>query len=172
VQKISIIPRGIARLGYTLQRPAEDRFLATQGDLEDKLAVLLGGRVAEELIYGEASTGATDDLIKATDLARAMVKSYGMSPALGPVSLERDRPAFFDVPGNAARGEYSETTAREIDVEIHRLVDEQRARARCLLEAQLPTLRAAARSLLAHEPLSGEELAALVAQPSPSVAVA
>jgi cell division protease FtsH len=158
VQKISVIPRGIAGLGYTLQRPVEDRFLATQGELEDKLAVLLGGRVAEELVYGEVSTGAQDDLVKATDLARAMVTNFGMSPALGSVSLEHDRP-LLDAAAARTRREHSEATAREIDLEIRRIVDAQRVRARKLLEERLPALRAAARLLLERETLSGEELA-------------
>src|SRR6266705_3276712 len=97
IQKISIIPRGIAALGYTLQLPTEDRFLMTKSELENKIAVLLGGRVAEELIYQEVSTGARDDLLKATDIARSMVKAYGMSEKLGQLSLERERrPMYLD----------------------------------------------------------------------------
>ena len=91
VHKISIIPRGIAALGYTMQLPTEDRFLMTESELENQVATLLGGRAAEELIFDEVSTGAHDDLSKATDIARSMVKTFGMSPRLGQVSLEKDR---------------------------------------------------------------------------------
>ncbi|MDP3598443.1 MAG: ATP-dependent zinc metalloprotease FtsH, partial [Nitrospirota bacterium] len=95
IQKISIIPRGIAALGYTLQLPTEDRFLMTKTELENKVAVLLGGRIAEELMFGEASTGAQNDLVKATDIAKSMVKSYGMSDKLGTVTLDRERQPFL-----------------------------------------------------------------------------
>ena len=116
IQKISIIPRGIAALGYTLQLPTEDRFLMTQSELENKIAVLLGGRVAEEIIYQEVSTGARDDLLKATDVARSMVKAYGMSEKLGQLSLEREhRSMYMDVGWSQAAGDYSPETAREID---------------------------------------------------------
>ena len=95
VQKISIIPRGVAALGYTLQLPTEDRFLMTKSELENKIAVLLGGRVAEELIYHEISTGARDDLLKATDIAKSMVKAYGMSEKLGQISFDGERQPLF-----------------------------------------------------------------------------
>src|SRR3954468_19257208 len=124
VHKISIIPRGIAALGYTMQVPTEDRFLMTEGELKNKIAVRLGGRAAEELIYEEVSTGAHDDLAKATDIARSMVKTYGMSPKLGQLSLERDRRSML-LPGPepSGRGDYSEETAREIDMEVRRIID-------------------------------------------------
>jgi cell division protease FtsH len=171
VQKISIIPRGIAGLGYTMQRPIEDRFLATKGELEGRIAVLLGGRTAEELVYREVSTGAQDDLVKATDIARAMVKAFGMSPMVGSTSLERERPMLVDVPAPGG-GDYSEATAREIDLEVRRIMEEQRARVTRLLEDRLPALRAAARELLERETLSGDELAAILKRGRPARAAA
>ena len=134
VQKISIIPRGIAALGYTLQLPTEDRFLMTKTELENKIAVLLGGRIAEELIFGEASTGAQNDLVKATDIAKSMVKAYGMSEKLGTITLERERqPQFVQIQTSQEKGDYSEETAREIDCEIRRIIDEQYGRVKRLL---------------------------------------
>jgi cell division protease FtsH len=168
VQKISIIPRGIAALGYTMQVPTEDRFLMTQSELENKIATLLGGRVAEEIVYHEVSTGAEDDLRKATDVARSMVKAYGMSDKLGRVTLERERrPLFLDAREPATRGDYSEETAREIDAEIRRIIDEQHARVITLLEARQPALREAAALLLARETISGDEVKAIMARHRP-----
>src|SRR5262245_35023400 len=112
VQKISIIPRGVAALGYTLQLPTEDRFLMTKAELENKIAVLLGGRVAEELVYSEISTGARDDLMKATDIAKSMVKAYGMSDKLGQISFDGERqPLFLQASPPHTGGDYSEETA-------------------------------------------------------------
>jgi cell division protease FtsH len=164
VKKISIIPRGIGALGYTLQLPTEEHYLMTRGELEARIAVLLGGRVAEELVYGEISTGARDDLLKATDIARSMVKGYGMSDSLGPVTfdLERRSPLYDgSLPG--ARGDYSEELARRIDQEIRGILDSQHARVARVLGERIELLRAGAARLLAQEVLSGEELAALVA---------
>ncbi len=159
VQKISIIPRGIAALGYTLQLPTEDRFLMTEGELQAKIAVLLGGRAAEEIIYGEVSTGAQDDLLKATDIARSMVKVYGMSEIIGPLSFERDgRPMFLRGGMEHERPEASEEVLRRIDAEVRRIVEAQHARAREILEARKTLLREAAKVLLAQETLSGTEL--------------
>jgi cell division protease FtsH len=164
VQKISIVPRGIAALGYTLQRPTEDRFLMTKGELLAKLATLLGGRVAEELVYEEVSTGAQDDLLKAAELARSMVTSYGMSASLGPLSFDRGHPPLLADPGDALprRGDYSEETSRQIDSEVKRIVEQQHAHATQVLRGQLPLLREAAALLIARETLSGEELQALI----------
>jgi len=165
VQKISIIPRGIAALGYTLQLPTEDRFLMTKSELENKVAVLLGGRVAEEIIYKEVSTGAQDDLLKATDIAKSMVKVYGMSEKLGQISFERDRqPLFFPIGQDQTRNDYSEATAREIDYEVRRIIDEQYSRVSALLDSQQTTLREAARALLSKETITGEELKAIIAK--------
>ena len=164
VQKISIIPRGIAALGYTIQLPTEDRFLMTKSELENKIAVLLGGRVAEEIIYREVSTGAQDDLMKATDIAKSMVKRYGMSEKLGLLFFERDRqPLFLQNGQPQAPGDYSEETAREIDCEIHRIIDEQYARVSRVVDSQQEVLREAAAVLLKKEIITGEELKAIIA---------
>jgi cell division protease FtsH len=167
VHKISIIPRGIAALGYTMQLPTEDRFLMTQTELKNKIAVLLGGRMAEETIYQEISTGAQDDLLKATDIAKSMVKAYGMSEKLGQVSFERDRrPLFLQAAQPETAGDYSEETAREIDCEVRRLIDEQYDRVRIILGSQEAILRQAASVLLTKETISGEELKTIVAHPA------
>lgn len=159
VQKISIIPRGIAALGYTLQLPTEDRFLMTKTELENKIAVLMGGRIAEELVFGEASTGAHNDLLKATDIAKSMVKEYGMSDKLGTITLERERhPLFLQKPGQAGPGDYSQETAREIDCEIRRVIDEQYERVKRLLAAKKPVLLEGAKMLLEKEVIAGADL--------------
>lgn len=164
VQKISIIPRGVAALGYTLQLPTEDRYLMTQSELENRIAVLLGGRTAEELIYKEISTGARDDLMKATDIAKSMIKAYGMSPTLGQVSFDRDtRPLFLQTGQQQPAGEYSEQTAREIDDEVRRIIDEQYVRVKSILMERLGILRQAAAVLLQQETITGEELRDIVA---------
>jgi cell division protease FtsH len=164
VQKISIIPRGVAALGYTLQLPTEDRFLMTKSELENKVAVLLGGRIAEETIFGEASTGAQNDLVKATDIAKSMVKAYGMSEKLGTITLERERqPQFLQLPVASEKGDYSEETAREIDCEVRRIVDEQYGRVRRLLEERKPALQQGAQLLLEREVITGAELKAIMA---------
>ncbi|HSA85348.1 MAG TPA: ATP-dependent zinc metalloprotease FtsH [Nitrospira sp.] len=163
VQKISIIPRGVAALGYTLQLPTEDRFLMTKSELENKVAVLLGGRIAEETIFGEASTGAQNDLLKATDIAKSMVKAYGMSEKLGTITLERERqPQFLQLPVASEKGDYSEETAREIDCEVRRIVDEQYGRVRRLLEDRKTALQQGARLLLEREVITGAELKAIL----------
>jgi len=163
VQKISIIPRGIAALGYTLQLPTEDRFLMTKTELENKVAVLLGGRIAEELIFGEASTGAQNDLVKATDIAKSMVKAYGMSGKLGTITLERERqPQFVQIQIAQEKGDYSEETAREIDCEIRRIIDEQYERVKRLLRDKKAALQEGAKLLLEREVISGAELKAIM----------
>jgi cell division protease FtsH len=165
VHKISIIPRGVAALGYTMQLPTEDRFLMTESELENKVATLLGGRAAEELIFDEVSTGAHDDLSKATDIARSMVKTFGMSPRLGQVSLEKDRRALMlqSPIETAARVEYSEQTARAIDDEVRRIIDEQRERVAEILARRRQVLVRAAQLLLAKETITGQELRDLMA---------
>jgi cell division protease FtsH len=163
VQKISIIPRGIAALGYTLQLPTEDRFLMTKSELENKVAVLLAGRIAEELIFGEASTGAQNDLVKATDIAKSMVKAYGMSEKLGTITLERERqPQFVQMPVASEKGDYSEETAREIDCEVRRIVDEQYERVKRLLGERKTALQEGAKLLLEREVITGVELRAIM----------
>jgi len=170
VHKISIIPRGISALGYTLQAPTEDRFLMTESELKSKVATLLGGRAAEELIYDEVSTGAHDDLSKATDIARSMVKTFGMSPRVGQVSFEKDRRSLMlQAPGEPQlRGDYSEQTARSIDDEVRRIIDEQHERATEILSQRHEVLLRAAQVLLAKEVISGDELRELLAASEPS----
>ena len=164
VQKISIIPRGVAALGYTLQLPTEDRFVITQSELENKIAVYLGGRVAEEIIYNEISTGARDDLLKATDIAKNMIKAYGMSNKLGQVSFDQDQqPMFLQNGQPSGPGDYSEETARDIDNEVRQIIDTQYARVTELLQAQEDILRDAAQVLLEKETITGEELKAIAA---------
>ena len=163
IQKISIIPRGIAALGYTLQLPTEDRFLMAKTELENKIAVLFGGRIAEELMFGEASTGAQNDLVKATDIAKSMVKSYGMSDKLGTVALDRERqPLMMQIQAPQEKGDYSEETAREIDCEVRRIIDEQYERVKRLLAEKKPALIAGATVLLEREAISGSDLKAIM----------
>ncbi len=165
VQKVSIIPRGIAALGYTLQRPTEDRYLMTKSELIDKLTTLLGGRVAEELAFDEVSTGAQNDLVKATDIARSMVKEYGMSESMGLVAFERNRQSLYiQTPQFPSSQEYSEKTSREIDIEIKRIVDEAHARARKILTKKKNILDKVAQVLLEKEVIQGEELERLVSE--------
>ena len=165
VQKISIIPRGIAALGYTLQLPTEERFLMTKSELENKIAVLLGGRIAEEIVYHEVSTGAQDDLLKATQIAKSMVKTYGMSDKLGQVTLDMERqPLFLPTAQSPMPGDYSEETSREIDCEIRRIIDEQVARSRKILAEKKDILRRAASVLLEKETITGEDLKTILAQ--------
>ena len=168
VQKISIIPRGIGALGYTIQRPTEDRYLMTRAELEDKMAVLLGGRVAEQLVFDEVSTGAADDLIKVTDIAHSIVVRYGMDEALGPLVFERDTQQFLSsdaIP--AQRREYSEQTARAIDHATHALVEQALAKARAILTRNMALLRSGAQRLLEKETLADEELRTVLAAAQP-----
>lgn len=142
-----------------MQVPTEDRFLMTKRELENKIAILLGGRVSEELIFHDISTGARDDLLKATDIAKNMVKTYGMSEVLGQVSLEEEKaPAFLPYNQGPSTHEYSEITAREIDAEVRRIIDTQYIRATQILGDQQGVLRTAAGVLLQKETLSGAEL--------------
>jgi cell division protease FtsH len=169
VHKVSIIPRGIGALGYTIQRPIEDRFLMSSGELRDKMAVLLGGRAAESIVFGETSTGAADDLAKATHIARSMVTRYGMDDNLGMVSLESERSTFLQMPGEylATRRDFSEETAREVDCAVRDLVTQAFERAVGILTAHRDVLSESAERLLEKETLSGEELPRLIAEPDP-----
>ncbi|MEY3121900.1 MAG: hypothetical protein RI993_725 [Pseudomonadota bacterium] len=159
VHKVSIIPRGVGALGYTIQRPTEDRFLMTRRELENKMAVLLGGRAAEQVIFGEVSTGASDDLARATDMARAMVLRYGMSDALGNVTYDRERSAFLE-PGilMPQSREYSEDTANKVDHAVRALVDGALERAINILNRNRAQLEQAAEKLLKTETLNQPEL--------------
>ncbi|MCX5878290.1 MAG: cell division protein FtsH, partial [Deltaproteobacteria bacterium] len=171
VQKISIIPRGIAALGYTMQVPTEDRFLMKKTELLNKIATLLGGRAAEEIVFGDISTGAHNDLAKATDIARSMVKEYGMSATIGQVYFSREkRPLFLEI-GMQGGGEYSEATAEMIDKEIKDIISVQYKRAVDILQEKKDVMDKGAEVLLEKEKIDGEELKALVglpAAPSPN----
>ncbi len=160
VHKISIIPRGIGALGYTIQRPTEDRFLMTRAELENKMAVLLGGRAAEQVVFGHLSTGAADDLVKVTGIARSMVMRYGMVPSLGNVAYGEERTPFLGVP-NVNPREFSEETAREIDVAVREFVKSAYDRALAILTRERETLERGAKWLLEKETLAEAELADL-----------
>ncbi len=166
VHKISIIPRGIGALGYTIQRPTEDRYLMTREELEAKMAVLLGGRAAEHVVFGHLSTGAADDLSKATDIARSMVARYGMAGKLGPVTYETEPSPFLGQVGGTRRL-YAEDTAREIDVAVRELVESAFERARAILVRNRALLDESARSLLERETLADPELTALLGKVRP-----
>jgi cell division protease FtsH len=162
VHKVSIIPRGVGALGYTMQRPTEDRFLMTRDELHEKMAVLLGGRAAEHLVFGHLSTGAADDLAKVTDIARSMVARYAMVPELGHVSYESESSAFL---GGAAAPfrtrDYSDDTAREIDTAVRTLVQSAFEKALEILREQRDALEKGAQRLLEKETLGETELQAL-----------
>jgi cell division protease FtsH len=158
VQKISIIPRGIAALGYTMQVPTEDRFLMGRTELLNRIATLLGGRAAEEIFFDDISTGAQNDLSRATDIARSMVKEYGMSRKLGQVYFAHDNKNRFMIQDQSGGGEYSEYTANLIDREIRQIIDEQYERVLSILKSQRDILDEAAARLLKSEVIEGEEL--------------
>jgi len=170
VHKVSIIPRGIGSLGYTIQRPTEDRYLMTREELQNKMAVLMGGRAAEHLVYGHWSTGAADDLAKVTDIARSMVMRYGMVEKLGGVSLEETQQSVLGTPGLPHERDYSEQTAREIDCAVRDLVNEAFNRAQDILQQKRAILEEGARQLLEKETLSEDELKALLAMPQAAAA--
>ncbi|MFN4939516.1 ATP-dependent zinc metalloprotease FtsH [Bradyrhizobium sp.] len=163
VHKVSIIPRGVGALGYTIQRPTEDRFLMTREELENKMAVLLGGRAAELVVYGHLSTGAADDLRRVTDIARSMVTRYGMSEQLGSVAYERDNQSFL-APGTSRSADYGEAAGDAIDAEVRAIVTSALERTRKLLQDKRDVLERAARRLLVKETLDESELAALLKQ--------
>ncbi len=169
VHKVSIIPRGIAALGYTLQLPTEDRYLLTRSELLERLTVLLGGRCAEELIFQEVSTGAQDDLLKATDMARRMVTAYGMSERLGPVSFEQQRRPLFLPESLPPARDYAEKTARAIDEEVKVLLEEACERARIILWEKQEGLHRLAKVLLDREVIEGAELREILGLEGPSL---
>jgi cell division protease FtsH len=168
VHKISIVQRGFGALGYTLQLPLEDRYLMSKSDLEHQLAVLLGGRTAESIVFKEVSTGAQNDLMRATDIARAMVTEFGMSDVIGPVSHEgRRRGTFIETPFLPERGAFAEDTARVIDAEVKRLVDAAEAEARRILTERRDVLETLSERLLVKEVIEGDELRELVRPTAP-----
>jgi len=163
VHKISIIGRGFGALGYTMQLPLEDRYLMTRKDLQSQLAVLLGGRSAEEIAFGEISTGAQNDLQRATDIARSMVTEFGMSDELGVVSYNgHNRGVFLDTPFMQERGNYAEDTAQKIDAEVKRILTEAHDEARRILREQRHVLDELSERLLVKEVVEGEELRSLM----------
>ena len=164
VHKVSVIPRGIGALGYTIQRPTEDRFLMTRTELEAKMAVLLAGRAAEHLVFGHTSTGAADDLVKVTGIARSMVMRYGMSDKLGPVAYDQERTPFLEGPRMPAAQEFSEDTAREIDREVRDIVARVFEQAVSILSRNRALLEKSARELLQKETLGEDELRVIRAQ--------
>ncbi|SEB70018.1 cell division protease FtsH [Pseudomonas mohnii] len=172
VHKVSIVPRAIGSLGYTLQRPTEDHFLISCQMLKDRIVVLMAGRAAEFLAYGQISTGAADDLARATDIARQLITRFGMSPELGQSVLERQSATYL---GERTQGmgekDYSEQTAREVDLGIRALLDDAYGRAKALLESRRADLDAGARLLLEKETLTPEEFPALLPlKPAPAFA--
>ena len=171
VHSVSIVPRGMAALGFTWQRPTEDRYLMTRTELRDRIAALLGGRAAEEVVFGEISTGAENDLARATDIARSMVRSYGMSEALGPISYERQtRPHSLGEPPETC--ERSASTADIIDREVRSIVLEQMKRAQDILAADRAVMDELADTLIRKENLSGEEVRKALGLPAEGGTVA
>jgi cell division protease FtsH len=165
VRRISIVPRGISALGYTLQLPTEDRYLMTKTELLDRLAVLLGGRVSEEIVFGEISTGAHNDLQRATDIATSMVKEFGMSEKLGYVTFEKEKQPLFLPSSLFPTREYSEDTAKQIDEEVKKIVDETYLRVREILTAKKDKLEELARLLLEKEVVEEADLKKILELP-------
>ena len=163
VHKVSIIPRGIGSLGYTIQRPTEDRYLMTQEELENKMCVLLGGRAAEHIIFDKFSTGAVDDIAKATDIARSMVTQYGMVESLGQVAYDKMPSTYLDIQQLQLPQErhYSEDTAREIDCAVRKIIQTAFEHATAILTTNREVLDKMARALLDQETLDEDELTAL-----------
>jgi cell division protease FtsH len=171
VQKITVIPRGIAALGYTMQVPTEDRFLMSKTELENKITTLLGGRAAEEIVIGDISTGAHNDLSRATDIARSMVREYGMSQIGQVYYAPNRRPQFL--PGlPEGPGEYSQATAEAIDKEVSTIIGTQYRRALDILKAKRAALETSVVVLLEKETIEGEELKALMENVSAAPAAA
>ena len=157
VEKISIVPRGVGALGYTLQLPQEDRFLMLEGELRAKITTLLAGRSAEEVVFGEVSTGASDDIQKATDLAEKAVTLYGMSQNLGPIALEKSQSSFLDGEPNSRRA-VSSIVAAAIDREVREIIENAHHQALLILKTNRDLLEEMSQHLLEHEILEGEEL--------------
>jgi cell division protease FtsH len=171
VHKISIVQRGFGALGYTMQLPTEDRYTMTRTELVNRLAVLFGGRAAEEVAIGEITTGAQNDLQRATDIARSMVTEYGMSDLVGAVNLDTNKRAkFLDIPMPQERGLYSEDTAQTIDAEVKRILDEAHTTARRILTDNRGALETVTRRLLEVEVMEGEELRRLLEARMPTPA--
>jgi cell division protease FtsH len=163
VHKVSIIPRSIGALGYTMQRPTDDRYLITMRELKDRMVVLLSGRAAEEVAFGEVSTGAADDLAKVTDIARQIVTRFGMTKALGQAVLERKSQTYLgDQTIGIREKDYSEETARKIDLSVKKLIDEAYERAKTILTERRSVLDQGAILLLEKETLTPEDFPPLI----------
>jgi cell division protease FtsH len=167
VHKISIVPRGIGALGYTLQRPLDDRYLATQSELENRISTLLGGIIAEEIVFSETSTGAQNDLQRVASIARSMVKDFGMSRELGRLQYRDSQDSTFLGTSLGSVREYSETTAREIDMEVRRIVDQAQVLVRNILLQYRQALEKLAERLLEKEVLDADELKEVMEASSP-----
>ncbi|HGG60150.1 MAG TPA: cell division protein FtsH, partial [Gammaproteobacteria bacterium] len=164
VHKVSIIPHGVAALGYTLQLPVQEKFLSTEQELKDQIAILMGGRVAEEVVFGDVSSGAANDLERASEIARNMVKRLGMSKKLGALTYgKQEQLAFLGVASQEERN-YSEETARLIDAEVKALIEEGYQRAREILTNKRDLLDRLAKELETREVLSGEEVMAIAGE--------
>ncbi len=170
IHKISIIPRGVAALGYTMQLPVTEKFLATEDELRDQIAILLGGRSAEELVFGNISSGASNDLERATEIARDMVTRLGMSATLGPLAYGRRQQSLYLGGEYTEEANYSEQTAQEIDTAVRSLVEDGHRRARAILEANRAALERLAAELEAREVISGDEMRRIVGPLSPAPA--
>ncbi|MGL4463907.1 MAG: ATP-dependent metallopeptidase FtsH/Yme1/Tma family protein, partial [Planctomycetia bacterium] len=171
VHKISIIPRGVGALGYTLQRPMDDRYLLTRTQLENQICTLLGGITAEEMILPDVSTGAQNDLQRVTHLARSMVADFGMSPRLGRIHYsERTTSPFLNSPSPSSGREYSEQTAREIDLEVRRIIEAAGRFVRELLEEHREALEKLTEKLLEREVIDADELKVVMDAASPRLA--
>jgi cell division protease FtsH len=170
VHKVSIIPRGLAALGYTMQRPEDDRYLMTQCELESRIQVLLAGTIAEEMTFDDVSTGAQNDLERASAVARSMVMDYGMS-RMGRVNFRESERSPFLIGGGADFGRprmHSEQTAREIDEEVKRIIDESMDTVRQILATRKASLEALAKRLIEREVIDGVELKQIIEETSSS----
>jgi cell division protease FtsH len=167
-QKISVVPRGLAALGMTWHRPTEDRYLLTKGELEERIAALMGGRAAEEIFIGDISTGAQDDLARASDLTRAMVRQYGMSAEVGPVSFDPQRKPLLPVSDVLPKCEHGGKVADEIDAQVRSLLDAALMRARQVLDAHRSQVEVIAQRLLEAERIEGDDLRRLLGQVTPA----
>jgi cell division protease FtsH len=165
VHKVSIIPRSIGALGYTMQRPTEDRFLITQDELRARMTVLMAGRAAEALIFGQVSSGAEDDLAKATEIARSMMMRFGMGETVGPVALEEKRLRWLAAPEAGAR-DFSEATARELDLDVRSALSQAFEEAAELLEKHRSDLVAGADMLCAKETITPDDFPPIARKPA------
>jgi len=161
IHKVSIIPRAIGSLGYTMQRPTDDRYVITAAELKDRMAILMAGRAAEQLVFGEFSTGAADDLAKVTDIARQYVTRFGMSESLGQAVLEQVLQPYLDAPSAQTRRDYSEATSRELDLAVRTIIQDAYERAKAILAGRRADLDAGAALLIEHEVITPAEFPAL-----------